>query len=112
MATYDSLPQDDKDRIQSALALMRPMSAAIYRDAVDAAVVIADWNGGTSALIASLDAGELIPDTTNLNGALSLTKENVANNLMSYVSTRASFNTAEHLDNITPAAGAANIINE
>jgi len=108
--TYDELPQADKDKIQEMLSLARSQAAQIYRNAINAGVTMSLWNGEVSAIVASLDAAEEIPNTTGLAGAAALTKENLADNVMSYLSTTASMGTTGHRDNIVPCAGAINVV--
>ena len=110
MATWDSLSQSDKDRVQAALQNIRPLSNEIYQLAQKCGPVISDWNGGTSAIIASLDALEEVPNATSLAGALPLAKENIADNLLSYITTVSGLATTAHRDNIVPAAGAVNVM--
>ena len=110
MPTYDELAASDKKRIDDALQLMRPLTAEILRLSRKCEIAVADWNSGTSALIASLDAAEEVPNRTGLSSARELTKENIANNLMAYITTCAGFSTAGHIANMLPAAGATNIL--
>jgi len=109
MGLYVDLAQADKDRIQTLLALVRPEAARLYKDAINTGAMVSEWNAGVSALITGLDVGELIPNTTGLAGAQAITKENLANNLMAYITSRSGFATTGHRDNIVPAAGAHNV---
>lgn len=110
MATYGSLPAEGKARIQGYLAVARPLQGEIYALALRAAVSQSDWNTGVSALIASLDAAEEIPNTTGLAGAREVTKENLANNLAAYIADVSGLSTSGHRENMLPACGAANLL--
>ncbi len=112
MATYDSLTDQEKAGIQNLLLLVRPAQAQILNLGRQLQPAMSIWNGSVSALIATLDAGENIPNTTGLVGAGDVTKENLTNNLMAYVSAVAALTTQGHVDNMVPAAGAVNISSE
>lgn len=109
MATYDSLTQDQKDDIQGLLLIVRPAQGDILRLARALQPVMSLWNGGVSSLVSSLEVAENIPNTTSLVGADSVTRENLLNNLMAYVTAVAALSTQAHVDNMTPAAGAPNL---
>jgi len=109
MATYDSLSRTEKDQLQVFVHEVRVEVANIYNAAKSAGVLESTWNNDMSTLVASLDANEVIPNTTGLAGARGITKENFANNLMAYVITTASMGSDAHRDNIVPPAGAINV---
>lgn len=73
------------------------------------AAAISRWNGGVSAKVATLTAAFAIPNPTDLAGTGDLVKENLANNIMSYVSTIQGLGTQAHLDNILPLVGSVNL---
>lgn len=73
------------------------------------AAAITRWNGGVSAKVASLGASFAIPNPTDLAGTSDLVKENLANNIMAYVSTIQGLGTQGHLDNILPLVGSVNL---
>jgi len=109
MATYASLSQGDKDALQSFVNDVRLEVAKIFNAAKNAELFVSVWNDDMSALVSTLGAGEVIPNTTGLDGARGITKENLANNLMAYITTTSSMGTTGHLDNIIPAAGLRNV---
>ncbi len=110
MATYATLDPADQLRIDNLMLLVRPLQAEILRLAQKCEVAVSDWNSGASALVATLDAGDEIPNKTGLSGAREVTKENLANNLMAYVTTVSGLGTSGHIGNMLSAAGAVNII--
>ena len=112
MATYGSLTAGQKTLIQNMLVVVRPGQAQILNLGRQFQPAISLWNSDVQALVASLDAGENIPNTTDLAGATDVTKENLANNLMAYINAVSALTTQAHVDNMTPAAGVINIAAE
>ena len=110
MGLYVDLPAEDKQRLTDLLQLVRPLQAEILRLSRKCEIAVADWNTGSSAIVSGLDALEEIPNSTGLSGARELTKENLTNNLMAYVTTCGGFSTSGHIQNMLPAAGATNIL--
>ena len=106
MATYASLSQTDKDALAAHLLVLCRAFPGNYKRSKDCEVINSDWNGGISAIVASLDAGEEIPNPTDYSGASAITKENLANNLESYISALADLGTSGHRGNMIPACGA------
>ena len=112
MVAYADLTDQEKTDIQNLLAIVRPGQASILNLGRKFQPAMSLWNGGVSALVATLDANEPIPNTTTLAGAEDVTKENLANNLMSYTTDVAALTTQAHVDNMTPAAGSINLAAE
>jgi len=110
MGTYAALSAEDKQRLTDLLQIVRPLQAEILRLSRKCEIAVADWNSGASAIVTALDAAEEIPNSTGLSGARELTKENLAGNLMAYITTCGGFSTAGHIANMLPAAGATNIL--
>lgn len=73
------------------------------------AAAVSRWNGGVSAKVASLGAAFAIPNPTDLAGTSDLIKENLANNIMAYVSTIQGLGTQAHLNSILPLVGSVNL---
>jgi len=70
---------------------------------------LSKWNTGVSAKVGTLAAGFSIPNTTDNSGTGDLTKENLSNNLMAYVTTVQTLGSQAHLDNILPLVGSENV---
>ena len=114
-ATANITEPDERDKLKALLLLVAPGSGEVYRLAKELAVAISLWNSsadGTaavSAIVTALTAAEEIPNPTDLSGTGNIVRENLLNNIMSYVTTVQSLGTQAHLDNILPAAGSANV---
>ena len=78
MTTYDSLTQKQKDNIQLVdtqyRSLLRYLSKISKATGIDLDTLNDFTIANVDGIIASLDAGEIIPDSTNLAGSSSLTK--------------------------------------
>ena len=102
-------PQERED-LKSLLMLVAPISGEIYRLAQRCDVALSLWNTGVSSVVAALPAATAVPNPTDLAGTGPVVKENLANNLMAYLTTVGGLNTSGHLDNIRPAAGTENVL--
>lgn len=117
MATYDSLTQEQKDLLANFTNLARSWAGEQGRTNNHADAVDTSWNANISAIVTSLDAGEVIPNASGLKGAQSLTKEEVTTlvshmqNMLSDMSSHtAGFNTAALRQVWSKAAGPDNLI--
>lgn len=117
MATYASLTDEQKNILQNMTNLLRSWAGETGRTNNHGEAINDDYNAQTSVILTSLDAGEVIPNTSGLAGAASLTKEEVTTlvshvqNMQADMSTHTSgFNTAALRQAWTKAAGAANMI--
>ncbi len=75
MATYDSLTTEQKGTLQEWMNFVRALTGETARMNNHAVAAWDAYNTEASAIIASLDAGETIPNTSGLAGAVSVTKE-------------------------------------
>ncbi len=110
MPTYDTDTTENQQEVDELLSIVRPVQAEILRLSQKCEVAVALWNAKVSAIVAAYDAGSTIPNETGLDGADALTKENLANNLMAYVTSAGGFSTSGHIENMLPAGGATNIL--
>jgi hypothetical protein len=117
MATYASLTTEEKNILQNMTNMLRGWAGEQARTNNHAEVINDDYNAQVVTLLTSLDAGEVIPNTSGLAGAASLTKEEVTTlvshvqNILTDMSTHTSgFNTTTLRQAWTKAAGAANLI--
>lgn len=81
MATYASLTTEQKDAVQSLVNGLRGADVAIQAVMRQAAVLGAAWNGGISDLVNGLTDGEVIPNTSGLAGAQSVSKADAINSV-------------------------------
>ena len=77
MAEYDSLTAEQKSILQAFTNFVRGWAGEQARANNHAEAANNDYNAQVSAIISSLDGGEVIPLTTGLAGAASLTKEDL-----------------------------------
>ena len=117
MATYACLTQEQKDILQASTNLVRSWTGEQARTNNHADAINNDYNAQTVTIINSLDAGEIIPNTSGLSGAASLTKEQYITlishlqNILSDMSSHTfGFNTSALRQAWTIGAGAANMI--
>ena len=117
MATYDSLSNSDKNVLQNMTNMCRAWCGEQARSNNHADVINTDYNAQTSAIISSLDAEEVIPNTSGLAGANNLTKEELITlvshmqNILSNMSSHTGgFNTTSLRQTWTKAVGAASMM--
>lgn len=98
---YNDLTQEQKDALAAYERLLREWTMRQAQNNNRADAVNTQYNANVSAILASLDAGEIIPNSSGLDGAVSLTKEDLitvtshVQNMLTNMSTHTSgFNTA------------------
>ena len=104
----ESWTQDEIDQLE---ALFKEIVALgdIHRQAkLHFASALSRWNTDMSAKVGTLPALFEIPNPTDLAGTQPVTKENLINNLMAYVTTIDGLGTVSHLNNILPLVGSVN----
>lgn len=74
---YSDLSPDQKNSIQDFLKLLRPAAIQFASSAHRASLLGASFDNQVQPVLDLLDAGEEIPNTTNLAGAEGLLKEEV-----------------------------------
>lgn len=117
MATYASLTREQKGILQDFTNLCRSWAGEQARVNNHADAINTTYNAQVVTILSSLDVGEIVPQTSGLNGAASLTKEEVTTlvshiqNMLADMRTHTSgFNTATLRQAWAKAAGAANLI--
>jgi len=117
MATYASLTQEQKDIVQAYVNFARAWAGEQARTNNHGEAANDDWNAQINTIVGSLDTGEVIPNTSGLAGAASLTKEEVTTltshlqNMQTDMSSHTGgFNTTTLRQAWIKAAGAANMI--
>ncbi len=111
MATYDSLTPEQKDILGALTTQLRAFAGEFAKTNTKAEVLVDDWNAQVSAIVASLDAGEVIPNVSGLAGAASVTKEEVTNLMgTSLVNLLATYNTSGARELYVKLAGPGNVI--
>ncbi len=76
--TYDELPQAEKDTLAVWERNVRGwINSILSKGIIQARALDASMNaaGGAGSILDSLDAGEIVPNSGNIAGALDLTKE-------------------------------------
>lgn len=105
----ESWTQQEMDDLRSMIGDIIALGQIHLTAKTNLANALARWNGGVSAKVGTLDALFEIPNPTDLSGTGDLTKENLTNNLMAYVTTANGLGTSGHLGNILPLVGSANV---
>jgi hypothetical protein len=91
------------------MALFRATAGELARVNNHGEVVNAEYTGTTTAILAELLDGDVIPNTSGLAGAEPLTKATVVT-VVSYLQAVLGYNTQAHRANLAKAAGEANLI--
>ena len=113
MATYDSLTQEQKNILGALTTQTRAFAGKLARDNTVAEVLVDDWNAQVSAIVATLDAGEIIPNLSGLNGAAAITKEELTTLLgTSITNLLATYNTTAARELYVKLAGPGNVIGD
>ncbi|MHA2100684.1 MAG: hypothetical protein ACW99A_18600 [Candidatus Kariarchaeaceae archaeon] len=117
MATYSSLPKPQKDVLANFISNLRAWCGEQARSNNHADASNTAYTSFVSSIINSLDAGEIIPNKSGLQGAISLTKEEVITlvshqqNILTDMSTHTSgFNTDLLRQAWVKATGSSNLI--
>ena len=79
MATWASLTDEQRDTVVSLDRAVRGAQTIEAKLMIAAAAIGAAWNGGVGAIVAGLDAGTVIPNTSGLDGAQSLSQADLSN---------------------------------
>lgn len=111
MATYASLTQTEKDIIDTFARVVRGFSGELAKLAQRGVVLEDDWDAQVSALIATLDPGEVLPDTGGLAGAADITHEELTSIVTSIGSFLLTYNTPAARQLYVKLAGPQNVIN-
>jgi hypothetical protein len=115
--TYDELTADQKAEVQALANLARPLAGELARLLEKFQAVVAGYVGNTENVLGLLGASDLVPNTSGLTGAESLTKEQMIN-LIGYMITASatadgasgSYNTNYHRALYALACGPGNLI--
>ena len=79
MAWPESLTASQQAAVQSFATSCRSFAAGLSQLNILAAAIGAEWAGGVSTLVNSLQSGDLIPNTSGLAGSQDLAPADVAN---------------------------------
>jgi len=109
MATWASLTAEQKDIVLENDRQLRAAVGAYARALENIDSVKAHYDASASALVASLDAGEVIPHGSGLAGVVSSTETFYATVLSSLATTLANDNAAGDRQNYAKLAGPSNI---
>lgn len=109
MGTYNDLTQEDKDRLASFDVTIRPILGELARLNNGVQVVRDLYYGGVGAILAGLDANEIVPNSTGLAGTIALEPGELTN-LMSYLDGVFAYHTEAHQQLIIKACGPENML--
>ena len=110
MALYDGLTREQKGLLQAFLNNVRAWSGEQARVNNHGEAINTDYTAQVSAIIASLDAGEIIPNSSGLAGAASIVKEDLMSVVAHIQGVLTTYNTPEHREAWVKMAGANNLI--
>jgi len=116
---YSDLTPEQKASVQALSAVVRPLAGDFSRLLEEFQAVVAYYVGNVETVLAALDAGDAIPNETDLAGAQSLTKSQFVNLVGYMISASAtadgaagSYNTNYHRALYAAACGPENMIEE
>lgn len=109
MATYASLTQEQKDILAAHDLAMRPLIGEYARLQDKCAAVAASYAELAGPIVSTLDATELIPNTTDLSGSVDLQAYDTGA-LTGYLSALSSGWDTTHRDLAIKAVGALNTV--
>ena len=101
--------QQEMDDLRAMIGEIIAIGAIHITAKTALSAAVSRWNGGVSAKVSTLGAAFAIPNPTDLGGTSDLVKENLANNIMAYVTTVQELGSQAHLDNILPLVGSVNV---
>lgn len=84
--TFSSLTVSQQKQIEDLSTSCRSFSSQLSKLCILGSAIASNWSGGTATLVASLNSGEIIPNTTGLDGAQDLSPADVSN-LAGYATT-------------------------
>jgi hypothetical protein len=110
MATYDSLTTEQKALVQAFLNFARGWCGEQARTNNHGEAANDDYNAQVSAILATLDDGEIIPNTSGLAGAASINENDLISVVSHIQGIQTNYNTSAHRQLWTKMAGAGNLI--
>ena len=110
MALYSELTTEQQNLLQAFLNNIRGWSGEQGRTNNHGEAFNDDYNAQVSAIISSLDAAEVIPNTSGLAGAASIVKEDLVSVVAHVQGILTSYNTTAHRQLWTKHAGAVNLL--
>lgn len=101
--------QEEMDDLRALMGEAVALADIHIKAKTSLSAALSRWNTGMSVKVGTLGAGFAIPNPTDLSGTASVTKENLSNNIMAYVTTVQALGSQGHLDNILPLVGSVNV---
>jgi hypothetical protein len=110
MAQYSDLTPQDKQALDNYLQFARPLMGELARMLNKFGAINSDWTNTAQAIVATLDAGAEVPNSTGLSGANAVTKEDIqaVATLISQAIT--AYENQTNRDRWAKAAGAINVV--
>ena len=109
MAAFSALTADQQSQLLGFMPVLRAGIAELAKVCNHGARLDQTWTAGIKAIVASLDAGTVIPDTTGLAGAASLTSDDLNAMMTAIEQGLAVLDTAAQQAAYLKAVGAANV---
>ena len=109
MIVGESWTQQQADNLRALISELIVLRDIHITAKTVAAAAVSRWNAGLDADVTALAALFNIPNPTDLSGTDDIVRENLINNLMSYITTVNGLGTQAHLDNLLPLVGSMNI---
>ena len=109
MAAFSSLTTDQQNQIIAFMQVFRPTIGQTARASNKVVTMLQVWTNVIQPIISTLDSGTVIPDNTNLAGAVSLTSDEVTALMGGFASYVSTFVTPANVTAWTQAAGIANV---
>ena len=106
---YADLTTEQKASLNSWMTLFRSTAGELARVNNHQEVVDTEYNGTVSAILGELAGGDLIPNSSGLDGAEPMTKDQVVT-VVSYLQGVLAYNTSAHRQIIAKACGEINLI--
>ena len=110
MATYASLAETEKDIIDTHARVVRGFASELAKLAQKGVTIDDNWDSQVSAIIATLDPGEVLPDTGGLAGAADITHEELTSIMGSINTLLATYNTNAARQLYVKLAGPNNVV--
>ena len=110
MATYAELTNEQRALLQAFLNNVRAWSGEQARTNNHGDALNTSYNAQVSAIISSLDAAEVIPNTSGLAGAASIVKEDLVSVVSHVQGVLTNYNTTGHRQLWVKLTGAGNLI--
>ena len=105
---YADLTKAEKHSLQSWMSLFRQTAGELARVNNHHEVVDTEYLGTASAILATLAGSDVVPNTSGLDGAEPMTKDEIVT-IVSYMEAILAYNTSAHRQKLARSAGEQNL---